>query len=120
MSNVPELVNKGLESFNQSEFYRAHEFFETAWRQTTDDSREFFRALLHLSGGFYRLTQNRPEAARKFFTHALRWFDTFPAQYHGFDVGTMKANLHQLISAIDRNLPSDQIRNNHYHPITRV
>lgn len=108
---------QGLELFNKGEFYEAHEYFEAVWRETTEDSREFYRALIQLSGGFFRLTQERPAAARKFFARALSWLQDFPNPYLGFDTTALRANLHTLIEAIDQNTESDNILKQHFHPV---
>lgn len=100
MSELPLNVILGLRAFNQGDFFEAHELFEAAWRVTSDDRREFFRALLLLSGGYFRLTQRRPEAAIKFFDRALGWIDPYPSPYLGVDTQVMKTQLENLISAI--------------------
>lgn len=109
MSDLPNIVKQGLQAFNQGEFYIAHEFFEDAWRDTSDDSREFYRALLHVSGGYYRLTQDRPKAAKKFFTRALHWLERFPSPHMGLSVNSIKTQLNQLIAQIDTGIPSGAI-----------
>lgn len=109
MDNISSEVEKGLQHFNQGDFYEAHEYFETAWRQTDDPLREFYRALIHVSGGFFRLTQERPGAAKKFFTHALRWLREFPSPILGIDTAALKAHLLQMIEAIDQNRDAESI-----------
>jgi len=96
-----EEVSRGLRLFSQEEYYEAHEAFETAWRSTQTPDRELYRALLQVSGGFFRLTQTRPKAARKFFMHALKWLALFPDQHHGFDVYQLKEDLHLIINSLD-------------------
>ena len=93
---------QGVHAFNQGEYFAAHEYFEIAWRDTKDDGREYYRALLHLSGGYYRLTQDRSEAARKFFVRALAWIKTFSSPHLGIDTAAIIAHLQTLIGAIDR------------------
>lgn len=112
----PEAEN-GLRLFNQGDYYEAHEHFEAAWRQTHDPSREFYRALIHVSGGFYRLTQDRPDAAKKFFTHALRWLREFPSPFLGIDTAELKVRLHQLMEAIDQNRETNTILQQYPHAI---
>lgn len=100
--NLPEDVHQGLSLFNQDEYYEAHEAFESAWRKTQDPSREFYRALIHISGGFYRLTQNRPKAAVKFFEHALKWLMLFPDTHLGFNIALLKGDLNTIIAEIEQ------------------
>ena len=103
-------VSGGLEAFIRGDFYEAHECFEDAWRETSDESREFYRALLHLSGGFYRLTQNHPEAARKFFSHAHRWLTLFPTPYNNVDISRLQEYVLRLIDVINKDPDSVKIR----------
>ncbi len=100
--NLPEGVRDGLVLFNQEHYYQAHESFEIAWRKTEPPAREFFRALIHISGGFYRLSQNRPMAAKKFFKHALKWLAPFPDKHLGFDTALLQDDLNTIITAIDQ------------------
>lgn len=114
---LPTKVYQGLLLFNQHFFYEAHEYFEDAWRETGDESREFFRVLLQLSGGFYRLRQGRPQAAKKFFTHALSWLESFPNPYRGFDTTALKKMLQELIGAIDNDQNSAKILEDHFQAL---
>ncbi len=112
----PEAV-KGLQAFNQREFYDAHEYFEDAWRISPLEEREFYRALLQLSGGFYRLTQGRPAAAHKFFDRALFWLRPFPDSFKSLDVVDLRARLKALLIALEKDLPSAEIAAQHFQPI---
>lgn len=114
---LPDAFWQGLRAFNRQSFYQGHEHFEDAWRQTPTDEREFYRAFLHLSGGFYRLSQDRPEAARKFFSHAQKWLALFPDSFCGFDVSQILQYVQELISAIDQKIPPDIILDNRFQPI---
>lgn len=116
-TSLPKIFQMGLSAFNQGVFYEAHEHFEAAWRQTSGEEREFFRAFLHLSGGFFRLTQDRPRAARKFFAHAQKWLASFPDCYHGFDVSLLLRHIQHLIDAIDQEAPSTDILQDLFQPI---
>ena len=116
-TSLPEIFQKGRQAFNQQNFYEAHEYFEEAWRRTPGEAREFFRAFIHLSGGFYRLTQDRPEAARKFFIHAHKWLGIFPDSHLGYDVNKLKQTLGQLIEALDRGIQPSTILEEQFQPI---
>ena len=114
---LPESFHRGLRAFNQRAFYEAHEHFETAWRQTPGEEREFFRAFLHMSGGFFRLTQNRPAAAKKFFAHAHKWFSGFEERHYRFDVAQILNQLEHLMALIDQQIPPNDILTGQYQPI---
>ncbi len=113
MNDFPDSVIQGIKALNQGEYYSAHEFFEDAWRETPDSSREFYRALLHISGGFYRLTEVRPGAAKKFFKRALHWLQFFSDGHMGLKVESLRLLLTELIDEIDAGKPSQDIIENH-------
>ncbi len=115
---LPESVLVGLNCFNRKAFYEAHEHFERAWRQTEDDSREFYRALLHLSGGFYRLTQDRPQGAKKFFTHGQKWIRTFSGTFGGIQTNVLESLFTKLIIALDQEEPSREIIQQYFIKLT--
>ncbi|MDT8380828.1 MAG: DUF309 domain-containing protein [Brevefilum sp.] len=98
---IPQEVNDGIKLLNQDQFYEAHEAFETAWRRTQDPSREFYRALLQVSGGFFRLSQGNPQAARKFFTHSLKWLAPFPSPHLGFNTDILMEDIQKIILEIE-------------------
>jgi len=117
---IPHEVTIGLDAFNKREFFAAHENFEDAWRKTPGYSREFYRALLHLSGGFFRLTQVRPAAAQKFFTHALKWLAFFTSPYRGFKTDELIYFLQKISEAIIQETPCDVILSDHFEPIRSI
>jgi len=94
-------ARQGIILFSQRKFYQAHENFESAWRETKDNPREFYRALLQLSGGYYRLTQKRLKAAKKFFKRSLHWLHNYPDPFFGIETSRLKDPLIDLIGATD-------------------
>jgi predicted metal-dependent hydrolase len=109
MNDLHRKAIQGLNHLNRGEFFTAHEYFEDAWRGTSDDTREFYRALLHISGGYYRLSQGKPAAARKFFTRAIHWMETFPTPYSGLDTAMILFHLSSLVQAIDNEKTCETI-----------
>lgn len=108
---------KGLQAFNRQAFYDAHEYFETAWRNSPLDEREFYRSLLQISGGFYRLTEDRPTAAYKFFDRARFWLRAFPPQFKSMDVDALQVWLDDLIKILAEGRPANEILHHFFHPI---
>jgi len=99
----PQEVNDEIQLLNQDQFYEAHEAFETAWRRTQDPSREFYRALLQVSGGFFRLSQGKPQAAKKFFKLALKWLAPFPSPHLGFNTEILIEDIQKIILEIEND-----------------
>jgi uncharacterized protein len=48
MGALPPLALRGLELFNQGEYFEAHEALELAWREETGPVRELYRGILQI------------------------------------------------------------------------
>jgi len=115
--NVNLLVRDGIHSYNQKDFFVAHEFFEDAWRETIDETREFYRALLQISAGHFRLQQNRPRSANKFFKKALFWLEPFSEDHLGFNLSDLRKYLRLLINVIDAGMQPTTILYEHFETL---
>lgn len=113
----PQSVFKGISHFNNRSFFEAHEYFENAWRETQGQEREFYRALLQISGGYYRLTQANTSGARKFFSRALNWLALFPDFFQGMQTSAIIENVQTLLIAISQNLSPEEIIELNFNPI---
>ena len=114
---LPNSVLQGLQRFNQRDFYEAHEDFETAWRETPGDEREIYRALLQISGGFFRLSQGNSNGAGKFFHLALGWLAQFPDSFRGLDILALHENLKTILYDLKRDRHPAAVLEQHFHPI---
>ena len=115
---LPNSVLQGLQRFNQREFYEAHEDFEAAWRQTHGEEREYYRALLQISGGFFRLSQGNPQGAQKFFQLASGWLARFPNSFLGIDNLAVQNNLNAILHDLERDRHPSAVLEQHFQPIT--
>lgn len=109
--------HQGLLKFNNGDFFQAHEDFEAAWRKTPGEEREFYRSLLQISGGYFRLTQGNVSGARKFFTLALDWLEGFPANFQGTNVQSIRETLQSVLSDLDKGRSPQAILNQRFQPI---
>lgn len=108
---------RGLQAFNRQDFYESHEWFEKAWQESPLEIREFYRALLHLSGGYYRMTQDRPEAAIKFFKRTQFWLRPFPNPNLGINTDQIRKDLSNLLLALGSHQSTHIILQDDYHSI---
>jgi len=69
---------------------------------------------------FFRLTQVRPAAAQKFFTHALKWLAFFTSPYRGFKTDELIYFLQKISEAIIQETPCDVILSDHFEPIRSI
>ena len=113
----PKSVRQGLQHFNNRSFYQAHEDFEAAWRETSGFEREFYRALLQISGGYFRLTQGNGPGAQKFFNLALGWLSQFPPSFQGVNNLTIQKNIKAVLNDLGRGRHPSATLEQHFQPI---
>jgi len=114
---LPNPVLQGLNLFNQRKFYEAHEDFETAWRETPGDERELYRALLQISGGFFRLSQGNAHGAEKFFSRASGWLSLFPESFRGLNTAVVHAKVKAILHDLERERHPSAVLEQHFQPI---
>ena len=114
---LPNSVLQGLQRLNQGEFYEAHEDFEAAWRKTPGEEREYYRALLQISGGFFRLSQGNPKGAQKFFQLAAGWLTRFPNVFMGMDTFAIQKNLEGILYDLEQDRHPAAVLEQHFQPI---
>ncbi|HET6278394.1 MAG TPA: DUF309 domain-containing protein [Candidatus Polarisedimenticolia bacterium] len=63
-TEIRALVARGVDLFNQEDYFEAHEVWEEAWRQETGERRRFLQGLIQVAAGFVKLQRRQPRGAR--------------------------------------------------------
>ena len=90
-STVPAEYQRGLALAREGSFFEAHEAFETAWRASADDERDFFQGLVHVVVSAYQRGRGRPVAAERQRVKALKRLAPFAPSHRGLDVEALMA-----------------------------
>lgn len=56
-------LERGIQLFNDGEFFRCHEVLEEVWREELGSRRLFLQALIHIAVGFYHWRRGNPAGA---------------------------------------------------------
>ena len=46
-------INDGIASFNNADFFAAHDFFENLWMEAKKEDKLFFQGMVQISVGYY-------------------------------------------------------------------
>jgi predicted metal-dependent hydrolase len=112
---LSSLAIKGLELFNQGEYFEAHELLEEAWNEDETPARELYRAVLQAAVAYLQIERGNFNGAMKMFLRLRQWIAPLPDQCRGIDIGQLKADVRQAydllaglgperIGAFDRRL----------------
>jgi hypothetical protein len=75
--------------FNAGLFFESHEYLEGVWRQTHDESRDFYHGIIQLAAAFYHYEKGNLHGARTLLAKARRRLKQYAPFYKGFQVGLL-------------------------------
>lgn len=81
----PEAV-RGIELFNEGDYFEAHEALENAWKAEPGEIRNLYRAILQVGVAYYHLLRGNYTGARKMFHRYRQWIEPFPGTCRGIDI----------------------------------
>tara|TARA_Y100001970_G_C13798912_1_gene634024 strand:- start:283 stop:666 length:384 start_codon:yes stop_codon:yes gene_type:complete len=93
-SVIDKLYIEGIISFNNKEFYDAHEYWEELWSDYKVENPKFIQALIQLAVGFFHITNFNRNGALGLFRKSKEKFVNFPNYYR-------KQNVLEIIRCID-------------------
>jgi predicted metal-dependent hydrolase len=92
---MDELLHRGIQLFNDREFFACHEVWEEAWTPERGPRRLFLQSLIHVAVGFYHCGRGNPAGATRQLRKALRKLSMYVPSYEGVDT----ARLHREAAA---------------------
>ena len=85
----PEAI-LGIQLFNQSHYFEAHEALETAWRAEPGPIRDLYRGVLQVGVGYYHILRANYVGALKMFARSKPWLEPFGDACRGIDLKTFR------------------------------
>ena len=86
---MPDLVLKGIEEFNEGEFYECHEYLEEAWMQEPRRVRFLYQGILQVGVGFYHLQNGNWRGATGLLRNGSVRLREFEPETLGIDVARL-------------------------------
>ena len=99
---LPPLARRGVELFNQGEYFEAHELLEEAWRAERRPVREFYRVVLQAAVAYYKISQGNYNGALKMIARLRRWAQPFPPCCQGLALAALLADIDRVESELLR------------------
>jgi uncharacterized protein len=92
---------RGLELFNQGEFFDAHEVLEDVWRAAPQPEKKFLQGLIQVAVGLHHHSRGNLVGARSLLARAHRNLGGYPARHGGIDVTGLRTHLEQWVGALE-------------------
>ena len=84
---------KGIELFNQREFFECHDELEEVWTETIGPERDFYQGLIHAAVCLFHFEGENLGGARKMYDSCRRYLEPYEPTYFGVDVARLLEEL---------------------------
>lgn len=95
------LLHRGIELFNNGEFFECHEVLEEAWTPERDPRRMFLQSLIHVAVGFYHSRRGNPVGACRQLRKALRKMAPYLPSWEGVDTERLFREAQEVLERIE-------------------
>ncbi len=93
---------RGLELFNQGEYFEAHEALEAAWNEDDSPGRDLYRGILQVGVAYLHIRKGNYRGAVKLFLRMRQWLDPLPEQCRGVEIGQLREDAGRVYEQLKR------------------
>jgi len=93
---------KGMQLFNEGEYWLAHEALEEAWNEEDGAVRELYRAILQTAVVYLHITRDNYNGAIKVYGRVQKWIQPWPEECRGIQIGQLRRDLEAVIAEVKR------------------
>ena len=94
------LYQMGLEAFNSSHFYDAHEHWEEVWLETPNPDKKFLQGLIQVAAAFHHYSRANLPGTRNLLQAGLMKLDCFPEIHGGLEVESLREEVRAWLAAL--------------------
>jgi uncharacterized protein len=92
---------EGLACYRRTEFFEAHEHWESVWLRLEEPEKTFLQALIQISAAFHHLQAGNSAGAVSLLNRALGRLQSRPAQFGGIAVEPLRAEVRVWLEKIE-------------------
>ncbi len=100
-----KLYARGVELFNSSEFYDAHEVLEDVWRAEQGPDKLFLQGLIQVAVALHHHSTGNLVGCRSLLTRALRNLSSYPENHFNLNLKQFRTSITGWQTALDQNSP---------------
>jgi predicted metal-dependent hydrolase len=93
--------HRGIELFNQAEFFEAHEVLEDVWRAAPQEEKKFLQGLIQIAVGLHHYSTGNKVGARSLLARADNNLAGYDRGLAGLRIAPLRASLAGWIKAMD-------------------
>lgn len=105
MPDLPEEFLRGVELFNNGEFFECHEVLEVIWLKAEADERDFLHALIQVAAALHHAQCGNLKGARSVGRRAIDKLNRLPPMMMQMDTVELGASLEKFLTEPDALIP---------------
>ena len=94
------LYLKGIEHFNECDFYESHEVWEELWTDEQGDSRRFYQGLIQAAVALHHFGNENIRGAKKLNVSCRKYLDPYRPKYLGLDLDKFLADMDHCFAEV--------------------
>jgi uncharacterized protein len=98
--DYPSLYLKGIECFNECDFYESHEVWEELWTEYRGPSRKFYQGLIQAAVALYHFGNGNIRGARKLFNSTRDYLTPYCPKHLGLDLQKFLAEFERCFADV--------------------
>lgn len=99
---------RGVEFFNNEEFFEAHEVWEDWWHATHDKPKDFIQGLIQVTSSLHHMQTGNMRGARILHDSGIKLLEPYGDFYMGLDLKLLRGNFNAALREI-LDPPLDQL-----------
>lgn len=111
-SEYTPLFVRGVELFNDCEFYECHDVWEELWAEYRGPSRTFYQGLIQTAVALHHFCNGNIRGARKLYHGSRKYLEPFRPHHIGINLDQLFSEMEacfQEVVASDEDFPSIDI-----------
>jgi hypothetical protein len=92
---------EGLDCYRNSEFFLAHEHWESVWLRLEEPEKSFLQALIQTAAAFHHLQSGNLQGAASLLRTALQRFEVSPAWFGGINLEPLRKHVREWLWALE-------------------
>jgi predicted metal-dependent hydrolase len=94
------LYREGLEAFNSSRFFEAHELWEDVWRETPEPDKKFLQGLIQVAAAFHHHSRANLLGMQRQLQAGLLKLEAFPEVYGELEIEPLRHAVRGWLAAV--------------------
>ena len=96
-----DLFRRGLECFNQGQFFTCHELLEEIWLEEPEEEKPFYQGLIQVAAAFHHHQRSNPTGLESLLRAGVEKLRRYPSPYRGVDLAALLAALNPWLDALE-------------------